>query len=183
MKRFITLLLAVLLIASIFAGCGKDDKLFYQYDLSEYITVGSYSLDIDKKSEDYVYAANQFYTMSFGDNFKPKLTEGKVESGDIANIDYKGLKDGVAFSGGTATGYDLTIGSGAFIPGFEEGLIGAEIGKQINLNLTFPEKYNNADLAGQDVVFEVKINYVTRTIPLSDTNVVRYGFQSLADYE
>ena len=183
MKRFITLLLAVLLIASIFAGCGKDDKLFYQYDLSKYMTVGSYSLDVNKESEDYAYAANQFYTMSFGDNFKPQLTEGKVESGDIANIDYKGLKDGVAFSGGTASGYDLTIGSGTFIPGFEEGLIGAEIGKQINLNLTFPEDYKSAELAGQDVVFEVKINHVTRVIPLSDTNVVRYGFQSLADYE
>ena len=88
------------------------------------------------------------------------VTDRPVENGDTVNIDYEGKKDGVAFDGGTAKGYDLTIGSGTFIPGFEEGLIGAKTGETKDLNLTFPENYQSADLAGQDVVFTVKVNSI-----------------------
>lgn len=85
-------------------------------------------------------------------------TEGRaVEEGDTVAIDYVGKKDGVAFEGGTGS-YDLTIGSGAFIDGFEDGLIGHTIGETVDLNLTFPEDYGSEDLAGQDVVFTVTIN-------------------------
>ncbi len=97
-----------------------------------------------------------------------EVTEGKVADGDIANIDYVGKKDGKAFDGGSAEGYDLTIGSGTFIDGFEEGLIGAEVGKTIDLNLTFPEEYGNADLAGQDVVFTVTVNSIKRIPEMTD---------------
>lgn len=83
-----------------------------------------------------------------------------AEEGDRVNIDYKGLKDGVAFEGGTAEGYNLVLGSGSFIDGFEDGLIGAAAGEQRNLNLTFPENYQSEELAGQDVVFEVTVNEV-----------------------
>ena len=96
------------------------------------------------------------------------LTEGTVEEGDIANIDFTGKKDGVAFDGGTAEGYDLEIGSGSFIDGFEDGLIGVAIGDTVDLNLTFPEQYGNADLAGQDVVFTVKVNSVSRAKDMDD---------------
>lgn len=97
-----------------------------------------------------------------------------VREGDTANIDYKGYKDGVAFDGGTAEGYDLVIGSGSFIPGFEDGLIGAEVGETVSLDLTFPENYTNADMAGADVVFEVTINSisVTETPELTDELVM-----------
>lgn len=87
-----------------------------------------------------------------------------VQNGDVVNIDYIGRKDGVAFEGGTAEGYDLIIGSGQFIDGFESGLIGKEIGETCELNLTFPENYKNADLAGQDVVFEVTINKISEDV-------------------
>ena len=83
-----------------------------------------------------------------------------VKKGDTVNIDYVGKKDGVAFEGGTAQGHDLEIGSGAFIDGFEDGLIGVETGKTIDLNLTFPENYTTADLAGAKVVFTVTVNYI-----------------------
>ncbi len=83
-----------------------------------------------------------------------------VQTGDQVNIDYVGTKDGVAFDGGTANGYDLTIGSHQFIDGFEDGLIGAKKGDKVPLNLTFPENYQNADLAGQAVVFEVTVNTI-----------------------
>lgn len=96
------------------------------------------------------------------------LEEGTVEEGDIANIDYEGTKDGEAFDGGTDKGYDLTIGSGTFIEGFEEGLVGKNIGESVDLNLTFPENYQSTELAGQDVVFHVTINSVKRAPELTD---------------
>lgn len=85
---------------------------------------------------------------------------GPAVSGDIVNINYVGYKDGEAFEGGSAEGFDLTLGSGQFIPGFEDGLIGAKKGEKKSLNLTFPEQYQSADLAGQEVVFEVTVNSI-----------------------
>lgn len=85
----------------------------------------------------------------------------EAQSGDQVNIDYKGLLDGEAFEGGTAEGADLVLGSGSFIDGFEDGLIGAKKGESRSLDLTFPEEYpNNPDLAGKAVVFEVTVNAV-----------------------
>ena len=84
-----------------------------------------------------------------------------VESGDVVNIDYVGKIDGEEFSGGSATGQHLKIGSGSFIDGFEDGLIGKNVGETVDLNLTFPEDYsNNTDLAGKAVVFTVTINSI-----------------------
>ena len=89
-----------------------------------------------------------------------KEVDRAAKDGDTVNIDYVGKKDGVAFEGGTAQDYDLTLGSGTFIDGFESGLIGVKKGDKVDLNLTFPEQYGNADLAGQAVVFEVTVNAV-----------------------
>ena len=91
----------------------------------------------------------------------------EAQLGDQVNIDYKGMKDGVAFDGGTAEGYDLVLGSNSFIDGFESGLVGAKKGEEVTLNLTFPDPYqNNPDLAGQAVGFEVKGNNVKeKTVP------------------
>ncbi len=95
--------------------------------------------------------------------------EGKtvIEEGDVVNIDYRGLLDGEAFEGGTSGegGYDLTIGSGQFIEGFEEKLIGKELGGSYDLDLKFPEIYkNNPDLAGKPVIFEVKVNKIQKLV-------------------
>lgn len=89
------------------------------------------------------------------------ITNRAVREGDIANIDFVGKKDGVAFDGGSGTGYKLGIGTGSFIPGFEEGLIGVMPGETVDLNLSFPEVYNpNPDFAGQEVVFTVTVNSI-----------------------
>ena len=94
--------------------------------------------------------------------------DGPAENGDTVNIDYVGKKDGVAFDGGTAEGTDLSLGSGTFIDGFEEGLVGHKKGEEVQLNLTFPENYGNTDLAGADVTFDVTINDVKRIPELTD---------------
>lgn len=94
-----------------------------------------------------------------------EITDRAVENGDIVNIDFVGKKDGVAFDGGTAEGYELEIGSNSFIEGFEAGLVGAKLGESLDLDLTFPEGYQNADLAGKPVVFTVKVNSIKKEIP------------------
>lgn len=88
------------------------------------------------------------------------VKDGKIENGDTAIIDYEGLKDGTPFDGGTAEGYALEIGSNTFIPGFEESLIGLKKGDKKDVELTFPEEYQAKELAGQKVVFKVKVNEV-----------------------
>ncbi|MBQ9064656.1 MAG: trigger factor [Blautia sp.] len=99
---------------------------------------------------------------------KEDAGDGPVEEGQIAKIDYEGKKDGVAFEGGTAEGYELEIGSGTFIPGFEDGVIGMMKGETKDIELTFPEEYQNEDLAGQDVVFTVTVQSISRTPEFSE---------------
>lgn len=86
--------------------------------------------------------------------------DGKVENGDIAVIDFEGFKDGVAFDGGKGENYSLEIGSHTFIPGFEEQVAGMKTGEEKDIELTFPEDYGAKDLAGQKVVFKVKVNEI-----------------------
>ena len=94
---------------------------------------------------------------------------GKVENGDIAVIDFEGFKDEVAFEGGKGENYSLEIGSNTFIPGFEDGVAGMKKGETKDLNLTFPEEYGQADLAGKEVVFKVTVNEIkTKVIPELD---------------
>ena len=89
-----------------------------------------------------------------------------IAMGDIANIDFKGMMDGVAFDGGTAEGYDLEIGSHTFIEGFEDQLIGAKAGDKVNVNVKFPENYQAEELKGKPAVFECVVNSVkTKELP------------------
>lgn len=86
--------------------------------------------------------------------------DAPVENGNTVVIDFKGLLNGEAFEGGTAEAYSLEIGSGAFIPGFEEQIIGKKAGEEFEVNVTFPEEYPAEELAGKPVVFEVKLHEV-----------------------
>jgi len=83
-----------------------------------------------------------------------------VKKGDIISLDFEGFVDGVAFEGGKAENYSLTIGSGAFIPGFEDQLVGAEIGKDLEVHVTFPQEYHQSDLAGKEALFKCKVNEI-----------------------
>lgn len=88
------------------------------------------------------------------------ITDREAANGDTVTIDFTGKKDGEAFDGGSSEDYKLTLGSGAFIPGFEDGLVGVMPGETVDLELTFPENYKSADLAGQDVVFTVTVKNI-----------------------
>ena len=108
-----------------------------------------------------------------------------VQDGDIVHLDYKGLKDGVAFDGGTAENQELRIGSGTFIPGFEEQLIGHNIGEEFDIDVTFPEDYHEESLKGAPVVFQIKINSITvKELPALDDEYAKdKDFDTFAEYK
>ena len=108
-----------------------------------------------------------------------------AQSGDITVIDFEGFVDGVAFDGGKAEKYELTIGSGSFIPGFEDQIIGHSIGEEFDVNVTFPTEYHAAELAGKVAVFKVKLNSIVfEELPeLDDDFAVEVSsFDTFAEY-
>lgn len=184
MKRIISSLFVAVLMLSL-CSCGKKERILYNVNLDKYVKLGDYKgLELNLNSDEYKENCNAITENEVEQNgFYIKLTEGKVEKGNTVNIDYVGKKDGVAFEGGTANGYDLKIGSGEFIPGFEDGLIGAKIGSTVDLNLTFPENYGNEELNGAAVVFTVKVNYVTTDTPLTPEEYYKeLNYSSVAEY-
>ena len=109
-----------------------------------------------------------------------------VASGDMIKLDFEGFVDGEAFEGGKGTDYDLTIGSGAFIPGFEDQLIGAEIGKEMEVNVTFPENYQASELAGKPAVFKCTVNRISyKELPELDDEFAQEvsEFDTLDEYK
>lgn len=159
------------------------------YEVSDYITLGNYKgveVTVTKLSVTDEDVDATIKSELEANPTEEEITGRPVQDGDIVNIDYEGLKDGVAFEGGTAQAYDLTIGSGSFIEGFEEKLIGAEIGQKLKLDLTFPEEYQSAELAGKDVVFNVTVNSIkTSKIPeLTESYVKDFtDYDSVAAYK
>ena len=141
-------------------------KLFFQWGISftddKYIIADKGARKVSYVSKDSLEAEMQ---KRYAENVIKE--EGKVEEGDIAVIDFEGFKDGVAFDGGKGENYSLTIGSHTFIPGFEEQVVGMEIGEVKDINVTFPEDYHAEELKGAPVVFKVKVNEI-KTIELPE---------------
>lgn len=184
-KRVVALLLCITMAATV-TGCDKNtDKnteqgteitegtdsgtgissASIQYDAKDYVQLGKYTglevtLDQDYEVTEETLRDYVNNTMIANNPFLKDSDKETVETGDVANIDYVGTKDGEEFAGGSAEGFDLEIGSGRFIDGFEDGLIGMKVGEEKDLNLTFPENYDNTDLAGAAVVFHVKVNKI-----------------------
>ena len=114
------------------------------------------------------------------------VTDRAVKDGDITTLDFEGFVDGVPFEGGKGGDYPLTIGSGSFIPGFEEQLIGAEIGKETEVNVTFPADYHSADLAGKAAVFKCTVKEIKKKeLPELDDEFASEvsTFDTLAEYK
>ena len=168
-KRMAGFVAAVAMVAML-AGCGESyvpgDPL-YKTKVEKMVSVGNYNnwkpdVDFSEAKVDeseIIQLMKDVYSSSITEE-NGGITDRAVAVGDTVVIDYEGKKDGVAFSGGTAMGADLTIGSGQFIPGFEDQLVGVMPGETVDLDLTFPEEYGNAELAGQDVVFTVTVHFI-----------------------
>ncbi len=186
MKKKIAIVLSVLLTIGAFAGCGAavEDKPLKDIKVDKYVTLGEYkglSVSVEPVSvadEEVDATVLSMYTNSFPE--EKGIKDRAVIVGDTVNIDYEGKQDGVTFQGGTAQGALLTIGSGRFIAGFEDGLVGVMPGETVDLNLTFPDNYTNAELAGAAVVFTVTVNYI---IPeeMDDAVIADMGIEGVSD--
>ena len=185
-------LLAIGLCSAMMLGmtaCGSNIS-YDKYDLSEYITVGEYKgLKVAPYSisvtEDEVDARIQ---TNLEDAASVQEIEAgtAIEDGDTVNIDYTGKIDGKKFDGGSAEGYDLVIGSGSFIDGFETGIIGKTVGDKFDLDLTFPSDYQEESLQGKAVVFTVKVNSASReVVPEFTVDFVQNtsDYNTLEEYE
>ncbi len=155
---------AAVLAAVAFAAAGCGTPKIHSYDVEKYVSLCDYEgMEVDVPGDftvtddDAIDYIDTLLAMYPGYEDTDKKT---VEDGDCVNIDYVGKKDGVAFDGGSAEDYVLEIGSGTFIDGFEEGLIGVDVGETVDLNLTFPEDYQSEELAGAAVVFTVTVNKI-----------------------
>ena len=123
------------------------------------VTVEKPDVTVTDEEVDAELAAEQEKNASYNE-----ITDRPVADGDKINLNFEGFVDGVAFEGGKGEDYPLTIGSGSFIPGFEEQLVGAEIGKEIEVNVTFPENYQSAELAGKPAVFKCTVLKITEKV-------------------
>lgn len=208
-KGIATLLICGMAAMTFMSGCSKDNGTAgsgsaeaegkeikarallkaTDYDVEDYVTLmdGYMNLNVELDSDYEVTedAVKDYITNSVLPYY-PVYTKGDkttVESGDVVNIDYTGTLNGEAFDGGSDTGYNLTIGSGQFIDGFEDGLIGANVGESRDLNLTFPEDYPSDDLAGQAVVFHVTVNGIMNASDATLDNIDdAYVTQNFSDY-
>ena len=142
-------------------GAGQELKFTLEVFVKPDVTLGEYKgvaveKNVEKVTDEAVNARIQNDVERASTT--QDVTDRAVENGDIVNLDYAGSVDGVAFEGGTAQGQSLTIGSGMFIPGFEEQMVGMNIGEERDLSVKFPEQYHAENLAGKDAVFHVKVN-------------------------
>ena len=170
MKKKLAMLVAGTLAASmLLSGCSSNDAS------NDYVTVGGYKgIEVDDVEEpaevtdddvnNYIEAVRNQYATS------EQITDRGVIAGDTVNIDFVGKIDGEAFDKGSAEGYDLQIGSGSFIDGFEDSIIGHTPGETFDWNGKFPDDYsNNPDLAGKDVTFTITVNYINGETQSSGT--------------
>ncbi len=158
-KMWIPLVILGLILT--LGACSKDSEI-YDYDLSEYVTVGEYK-GLDSSYET-VEVTQEDLDVAIGGVLAAaakadKVTTGVAVIGDKVNIDFNGTVDGKAFDGGSAKAQDLTLGSGSMIPGFEDQIVGEKIGSTFTIDVTFPEDYHAENLKGTKAKFEITINY------------------------
>lgn len=168
-------------------GDEKDLLLSFETALYPEVTLGQYKgLEVPKEEINIGEADVDTYLEEMRKrNGRQVSVDRPAKMGDTANIDFEGFKDGVAFAGGKGAGHKLELGEGQFIPGFEEGVVGMSAGEEKDIDLTFPEQYQSEELAGQAVVFKVKVNEVIETeLPELDDEFAKdvSEFDTLEDY-
>ena len=158
-KRFFGVMLAASLAVSLTACGGKKTSQDNAAStVNKEVTAEEYAGTITSNADVY----KQYVTLP---DYKG-VTEGVTASGDTVKLDYSGLLNGEAFSGGTATDASYTIGSGKFITDLDQGLIGLTVGQEYNIPCTFPSDYSSSDLAGKDVIFVVTVKSIQKsTVP------------------
>lgn len=181
MKKILTLILTLALVLTAFVSCGtkSQKRLAYDYNMGKYVSLGNYKgIEIDKASETFTNYYDSYYKNDISsNNLFQQIKEGTCKKGDIVNITYSGKKDadGTIFTGDTTAAnndgkedYNLTLGSGEFITGFEDQLVGAKVGSTVYVKITFPADYSETTLQNAAVTFTVKVNYINAYPELTD---------------
>lgn len=183
MKKKTAGVLTVLLAVVLLAGCGqgREENALRDLKTDSYVTLGDYqNLSINVEPLTVTDSERDLYVMEAYSRFatleNSGITDRAAVDGDTVNIDYVGKRDGEAFDGGTASGAFLVLGSDSYIDGFEDGLIGVRPGETVDLDLSFPENYDNQNLAGQAVIFTVTVNYI---VELRDEVVASMGLENV----
>ena len=170
-------------------GAGKNLQFTCEVFVKPDVTLGEYKgVEVKKEKTEVTDAqVDAKVEEERGKQATEVAVEGRaVAEGDTVNLDYAGSVDGVAFAGGTAEGQTLKIGSHSFIPGFEEQMVGMNIGEEKDLDVTFPEEYHAKELAGKKAVFHVKVNGITETqLPALDDDFAKdiSEFDTLEEYK
>lgn len=175
--------------ALVLTGCGREEQPYSDLDLSEYVKVGEYKgLEYDKISVSVTSeeVQDEIDSRCQAAATTEKSENGTVKDGDTINVSFEGKIDGKTFDGGSSDDYPITIGQTSMIDGFVDGLIGKEVGETVTLDLKFPDDYQNEDVAGKDVTFEVKIKTKdVQVVPDYDLDFVKANsdYDNLKDYE
>lgn len=211
MKKNIAAMVCILMFAGMLAGCGNQEKnksdeqaegteqaagngaedvYLSDFTAGDYVTLGEYKgLEVEISAPEVTDKnIDRFISDVLAENpeLEPITDRNIAEAGDVADVDFEGKIDGVAFDGGTAAGYHITLGAGGFIEGFEEGIIGMEVGETKDLNLAFPDPYlNNPDLSGTPVVFTITLNSINaqKAAELTDEYVAGLSIEGCSTVE
>lgn len=191
----------VLAVGTIMSGCSvseipsvKDmmigeNKYEMDYDPVESVTMPDYKgIEVDcTVSDDEIQ--EEIESLLEANKQQEKIEKGTCKNGDTVNIDYSGKKDGKKFDGGTAEDQTITLGSSSMIDGFDDAIIGMKVGEKKDAKMKFPEDYRDESLAGEEVVFTIKVNYISKDIPLTlddfddDFVAKNTDYQSVATYK
>lgn len=166
MKKTLAVILTAAMLVFALASCGSFDVTKVNLVEDGYVTLGDYkNLDIDlsayeavEPTDDEVYEHVSEHIGHSED--LATVADRAAEEYDVVSIDFVGTMDGVEFEGGTGSSDGVVIGSGSFIPGFEEGIVGMNVGETKDVSVTFPEEYGNEELAGKDAVFAITLNTI-----------------------
>jgi trigger factor len=190
MKKKICLTVILAIALGLLGGCGNSG-----INPDKYVTLGDYkNLSVDVTymtfTEDDVESCAQSDLNAYVEQYdlyeyQTDVSANTVENGSVVNIDYVGKMDGEVFDGGSQAGAHLEIGSDSYIDGFEDGLLGKNVGENVELQLTFPEDYSNTDYAGKDVVFSVSINSIDnrQTPEFTDDFIASLGISDITTYD
>ncbi|MBQ9429694.1 MAG: trigger factor [Clostridia bacterium] len=193
MKKLLTVAICLALFA-VLVSCGKATFNYMKEDLTPYVTVGEYknlTVTVPAVAEitDEEVEAQIRSEVGGEDETEFVEVERAAEEGDTVSIDYIGRIDGVAFDGGTGSTTDLVLGSGAMIPGFEDGIVGMTAGETKTVDATFPQDYGKEELNGKTAQFEITLNAVLAEVAiegaefvLTDDLATANGYDSADDY-
>ena len=174
MKKLFAILLAAVLLACSLVSCGSKTINYMSDDLTPYVTAGQYKNltvtypAVDAITDEDVKDHVVDHIADMGDDVET-VTDRACALGDVVNIDFVGSIDGVAFDGGSAEGTDLLLGSGTMIDGFEDGIVGMNVGETKTIDVTFPEDYDSEELAGKAAQFAITLNSIYAESLFADT--------------